>query len=421
MLLKLRFILKIINMRFRSMPGLCLALILSGLMVRPCRGFSDQAVQPMVTEKRVLAVMDPIDLHSQKIDVDWGEFLRRSLAANPNWKVITRDTLAKKFDEYRMDARNACHEFQCAFDAGNVLSAEFVMFGSVTNLNDLYAYSLNLVHVPTSQTVWSRVGEIRKRQLGIPSSAIEAALAQIARDLGPDQIRTGRRDKRGLLTVLDLSAAGSTPSRIMAERVATHLYASRNFDIMGRKEMEELLTALDINKGEFIPTEEAIYSLGSKMDITHLVYSRLLATRNGGMQLRLALYDITARKKVREWPSQSTMDFRKLLEFEEKFFTSLFKMPEYAGGGSSVRASGRRWTWAGAGLGLALGATFGYLAYAADQDADREYARFQDARSREQAQSLQVKVEDKERSSILYGVMGGVSLAGAGGCLLFSF
>jgi hypothetical protein len=408
-------------MRFPSMPGLCLALLLSGLAARPCLGFSEQATRPKELEQRVLAVMDPIDLHTQKIDVEWGEFLRKSLAANPHWKVITRDTLARKFSEYRLDARNACHEFQCAFDAGNILSAEFVMFGSVTSLDDLYAYTLNLVHVPTSQTVWSRVGEIRKRQMGIPSSAMEAALAQIAGDLGPDQVRTGRRDKSGLLTVLDLSAAGSTPSRIMAERVATHLYASRNYDIMGRKEMEELLTALDINKGAFVPTDTAIYSLGSKMDITHLVYSRLLATKNGGMQLQLALYDIAARKKVREWPSQSTMDFRKLLEFEDKFFTSLFKLPEYEGGAASMRAPGRQWTWAGAGLGLMLGATFGYLAYAANQDADREYARFQDARSRDRAESLRSKVEDKERGSILYGVMGGVSLAGAGACLIFSF
>jgi 4-hydroxybenzoate polyprenyltransferase len=116
------------------------------------------------------------------------------------------------------------------------------------------------------------------------------------------------------------------------------------------------------------------------------------------------------------------MDFRKLLEFEEKFFASLFKLPEYEGGaGAEIRGPGSRWTWAGAGLGLALGAAFGYLAYAANQDADREYDRFQAARSREAAQSRQAKVEEKERSSILFGVMGGASLVGAGGLLVFSF
>jgi hypothetical protein len=407
-------------MRSSALPGLCLGAVLIGLLEKPCEGFSEQAKESNRREERVLAVMDPIDLHTQQIDFEWGEFLRKSFAANADWKVIPRDTLSARFRDYRLDPRAPCHEFQCAFDAGNILSAEFVMFGSVTSLDDLYAYTLNLVHVPTSQTVWSRVGEIRKRQLGAPSAAMEATLAQIAGDLGPDRVRTGRRDKRGLLTVLDLSAAGSTPSRIMAERVATHLLASRNYDIMGRKEMDELLAALDINKGAFIPTDSAIYKLGGKMAITHLVYSRLLAAKGGGMQLQLALYDIAANKKVREWPSQTTMDFRKLLEFEDKFFTSLFKSQEYDAGAAAPRGP-RHWTWAGAGLSLLMGAAFGYLSYEASQDADKEYARFQAARSREAAESRQDKVEEKERSSIMYGVMGGISVAGAGGFLIFSF
>lgn len=354
-----------------------------------------------------------------KVDVEWGEFLRKSFAGNLKWSVITRDTLSAKFKEYKLDPKNPCHEFQCAFDAGNILSAEFVMFGSITGVDELYAFTLNLVHVPTSQTIWSRVGEIRKRQLGTPSSAMEATLAQIAGDLGPDQVRTGRRDKRGLLTVLDLSAAGSTPSRIMAERVATHLYASRNYDIMGRKEMEELLTALGINKAAFNPADTAIYTLGGKMDITHLVYSRLLATKSGGLQLQLALYDIAARKKVREWPSQSTSDFRKLLQFEEKFFRSLFQSPEYDAGASIGTSS--RWTWTGAALSLAAGAACGYMSYAASRDADKAYDRFRQARSRESAETLQAKVEDRDRSSLVWGILGGVGVAGAGGFLVFSF
>lgn len=407
-------------MRWSVLPGFCLGAVLIGLLEKPCEGFSEQALESNQREERVLAVMDPIDLHTLKTDIDWGAFLRKSFAANPSWKVIPRDTMTAKFRDYRLDPYVPCHEFQCAFDAGNILSAEFVMFGSVTGLDDIYAYTLNLVHVPTSQIVWSRVGDIRKRQLGMPAAVMEATMAQIAADLGPDQVRTGRRDKRGLLTVLDLSAAGSTPSRIMAERVATHLLASRNYDIMGKKEMDELLAALEIKKGEFIPTDSAIYALGGKMDITHLVYSRLLATKGGGMQLQLALYDIAAKRKVREWPSQSSLDFRKLLEFEDKFFNSLFESHEY-GGGTAIARARPRWTWAGAGLSLLVGAAFGYLSYEAARDADKEYARFQEARSREAAESRQEKVEEKERSSIMYGVMGGIGVAGAGGFLIFSF
>ena len=352
-----------------AVSGIWLGLILNGICPLPCAAFSEAAQRADEPERRVLAVLDPIDLHLMKADPDWGDFLRRGFTENRGWKVITRDTMISKMKEYGIDTRIPCHEFQCAFDAGNVLSAEFVLFWSVTSIDALYAYTLNLVHVPTSQTVWSRVGEVSKRQMGAPGAAMESALAQLAGWLGPDKVRTGRREKLGQLTVLDLSAAGSTPSRVMAERVATHLYSSRNYDIMGKKEQDELLTALGIDKTAFIPSDTAINQLGIKMGISHLVYSRLLATKDGGMQLGLALYDIASRQKVRERPSQSTRDFRKLLQFEESFFSSLFQMPgsEEA---SALSPGKKRWTWAGAAASLAFGAVCGYLSYAASKDAE---------------------------------------------------
>jgi hypothetical protein len=391
------------------------------LSASPCHAFSEAAKHADEPEQRVLAVLDPIDLHIMRVDPDWGDFLRRGFAANRGWKVINRDTMIAKMKEYGLDNRAPCHEFQCAFDAGNVLGAEFVLFWSITSLDDIYAYTLNLVHVPTSQTVWSKVGEVSKRQLGAPGAAMESALAQISDWLGPDKLRTGRREKLGQLTVLDLSAAGSTPAHVMAERVATHLYLSRNYDIMGKKEQDELLTALGVDKSAFIPTDSAIFQLGTKMGISHLVYSRLLATREGGMQLRLALYDITARQKVRERPSRSTQDFRKLLQFEESFFSSLFQIPGAVDAGS-IGPGRSRWTWAGAAASLAFGAVCGYLSYSANKDADRAYARFQqDVRSREEAESLQAKVKDSDRSALTWGILGGLGVAGAGGFVVLSF
>jgi hypothetical protein len=320
-----------------------------------------------------------------------------------------------------VDTRVTCHEFQCAFDAGNILSAEFVLFWSVTGIDELYTYTLNLVHVPTSQTVWSKVGDIRKRQLGSPSGALEASLVQLADWLGPDKVRTGRREKLGQLTVLDLSAAGSTPARVMAERVTTHLYASRNYDIMGKKELDELLAALGIDKAAFLPSDSSIYAIGGKMGISHLVYSRLLATRGGGLQLRLALYDIAERKLVRERLSQSTQDFRKLLQFEESFFSSLFRLPGSEDGGAPP-VPRPRWTWAGAGTSLAFAAACGYLSLTSGREADRAYARFQSqAGSRESAEVLKAKVEEKDRGSLVWGVLAGAGLAGAGGFVVFSF
>ena len=58
---------------------------------------------------RTLAILDPVDLHTQKPDPDWGEFLRRNFTTNPKWKVVSRDTLLSKFKDYKIDVHAPCH------------------------------------------------------------------------------------------------------------------------------------------------------------------------------------------------------------------------------------------------------------------------------------------------------------------------
>lgn len=373
-----------------------------------------------------VAVFDPIDLHNQTADPEFGDFLRKAFNENSHWRVIPQDTVKARFKDYKMSSSTACHEFQCSFDAGNVLAADYVVFGSITPWGDLYAYTLNITHVRSSQVVWSKVGEVMRKQMGQPSAAMEATLAQIVGGLEPQDLDTRRGLRRGLLTVLDLSPGGSTPSRVMAERVATHLYASRNFDIMSRRELDELLAALDMRKSAFAPTDSGIFTLGGKMDITHLVYSRLTNKGSAGkggeeFKLQLALYDISAAKKVREWPSQPTNDFRKILEFENKFFSSLFKMPDYDNDRDVESGWGPALSYGGVGLGLAMTTLFGIMAWSSWQEADQDYAEFQGARSRESAMASKQRVEENDRKALVFSGLGGLSLAGAGAMLILSF
>jgi hypothetical protein len=373
-----------------------------------------------------LALLDPINLHNRTPDPELGELMRKAFAASGEWRVIPRDTVVSRFREYRMDVSAACHEFQCSFDAGNVLAADYVLFGSVTPWGDLYAYTLNITHVRTSQVVWTRVGEVLRRQLGQPAAALEATMIQIAEGLEPEDLDTRRGLRRGLLSVLDLSPGGSTPSRIMAERVASHLYASRNFDIMSRREMEELLAALEMRKSNLAPTDSGMFALGGRMGISHLVYSRLTGTGSSGKggqeySLQLALYDISAGKKVRDWPSQPGNDFRKILEFENKFFSSLFKLPEYDSRRDLPDQGNPVLGYGGAAIGAVAAAVFGFLAWSARQDADSEYERFKEARSRETALAARERVEENDRKALVYGGLGGLGLAGAGAFLLIAF
>jgi hypothetical protein len=274
------------------------------------------------------------------------------------------------------------------------------------------------VHVPTAQVVWSRAGQVRRSRGPNPGAGLEGILQQTLGELRPEKLNVLRADKRGMITVLDLSP-GSVASRVMAERVSTHLYGTRHYDIMSRRELDELLSAMDIRTRDLAATDSAMFQVGGKMGISHLVYSRLTDSA-GTFSLKLALFDVAARSKLREWPSQPTADFQKLLQFEDKFFTSLLKRP---GGGEEGRPQGRdkRWVYGGAGLGLVVSTTLGFLAYAQYRNADKEFERYQEARSREEADRHQQAVEDSERNTWVFGALSGASLLGGGAVLVFDF
>ncbi len=352
-----------------------------------------------------LIVLDPVDIGDFKVKREWGDFIRDELTLRKKWIVISRDTVQKRLLEYKLDAQKPCHEFQCAFDTGNMLPAEFVLFSSLTRLDQLYTYTLNLIHVPSSQVVWSRIGDMRSKKGDDSVAAVKSQLSQILSELDKSQFKIGKVEKHGLMSVIDLSQ--STPySRAITDRITTQLFASRNYDLMGQKELEELLLALNIRKRDFLLADSALFDLGQKMDIAHLAYSRL--TRKGeNYRLQLAMFDIKNKQKVREWPAKESSDFRDLLQFENKFFATLF-----ASSGENTYAAPpatkghSKWTYA---AGIALGVTSGLLCYQANQNANDEYKSYQNAQSAESALDHKKKSQAFDKKANGWGLLSGVA------------
>jgi hypothetical protein len=373
---------------------------------------------------RVVAVLDPVDLNTRRSDSAWGEFLRRRFAASPSWKPVGRDSMRAKAYEFGFSAYRNCHEFQCAFDAGNVFSAEYVLFSSLTRLGGTYAYTLNLVHVPGSQTVWSRVGEAGPGDSGNPGVWLGSAWTRLIARLAPEKARPGR-GKLGQATVLDLSLGRWAPAQATAERMATHLYATRAFDIMGSKEQDELVGALGIDKAAFIPTDSAVFELGGKMGVSHLISSRLSEDRDHAFRLELGFYDIAGHRKVKGDRSGYTRDIVDILKFETGFFSALF--PIEPDGEDGFKAAGGpkpgrfRFSWAAGTAGVAAGAACGFLAYRFDRDSRRKYGQIEDARSRESALGLQGDAAMLERRSRIWGAAGLAGLLAGAAVFAFSF
>ncbi len=371
-----------------------------------------------------LAVLDPVDLITRKPDSAWGNFLRGRFAAQPDWKVIGRDSMSAKDKAYSFSAYRDCHEFQCAFDAGNIFPAEYVLFTSLTRLDGIYAYTMNLLHVPTSRTLWSGTGQAGPGRSGDPRLALEAAWTRRVGRFQSGKVPQGAKARLGHITVLDLSPGHWAPAQVIAERAATHLTASGVFDIMGGREQDELVDALVIDRAGFIPSDTALIGLGRRMGVTHMVSSRLMEDRREGIRLELAYYDIAKGRKVKAGRSGFTPNPVDYLRFETEFFSSRFGIERDAEDGLEGPGGRRGRAWLAAAGGVAAGAVGiagGWLAYRFDRDSRAKYGRIGESRSRETAQALRGDAAALESRSRIWGGVGVAGLMAGAALIVVAF
>jgi hypothetical protein len=269
-----------------------------------------------------MAALDLVDLTDNTPKPEISDALRGALSANGAWTLLQRDSVSKRLGDFNINPRQGCNNPQCGFDIGNVVQAEYVVYGTATPLASVEAVSLKLLHIPTARIIWTKVVEgvgateaDRQRSLEKAFAACAAEMAKLKPDAG--QTKHGKS-----LAVFDLSE-NSPQSRAFFERVCTRIYGNPAYDLMSPTELAELLTALEINKYSVAPSLENMIGLGQKLGVSSLLYSRLY--RDGRSYVyRLAMYDVAAKSLVLELPPQPSEDLIKLLDYEKVFFNTLF-------------------------------------------------------------------------------------------------
>jgi hypothetical protein len=401
------------------------------------------APESSLTGPRTIAVLDPVDLTTDQPDPIAGKLLRRGLAENPAWRVLSGDSIAKQMRDLGMDPDHPCAEFQCAFDAGNALQSEFVLFGTSTDLPEVNAYTLGLAHIPSSQVVWSRVGQALKRPGNGPharhGAILEGPLKFAVSDLSPATLDLRKHPSLGLLGVMD--GGQSTPqSRVAVHRALAHVYATRSYDMLGPAELDALVAALDLDSAKnqtgapeaYAAASEGtgpasghglggsgpagsessdMLALGKQMGVRYLLRSDV-RNEGGGYAMDLSLYDVSAGRKIRAWPSRETTDYASLLNLEDRFMTALGQDGPVA---RPLPNAHHPWKalFKGSSISMAvIGAgVLGYLAWQSHTQADQAYGDFKTARVRSDADQARARVIEKDTETRKFGLLGGLSLA----------
>jgi hypothetical protein len=294
--------------------------------------------EPAAASSRI-AVLEFVDLTDNQQRPEVSDMMRRALAQTGKWTVLARDSVAKRLGEFNINPHQSCNNPQCSFDIGNVVQAEYVLYGTASPLASVSAITLKLLHIPTARIVWTRVLEGEGGSDPERLRSMEKVFASVAEELSkvkpdPDKTRHGKS-----LAVIDLSE-NSPQSRAFFERVCTRVYGNQAFDLMSPTELAELLTALEINKYSVVPSLENMIGLGQKLGVSNLLYSRLY--RDGRSYIyRLAMYDVSGKALVLELPPQPSEDLIKLLDYEKVFFNTLFSKEKDEPGTAVVKDGGK--------------------------------------------------------------------------------
>jgi hypothetical protein len=286
-----------------------------------------------------IAVLEFVDLtdNSQKPDIS--DMLRKSLGSTGKWTVLARDSVSKRLGEFNINPHQSCNNPQCSFDIGNVVQAEYVLFGTASPLASVQAVTLKLLHIPTAKIVWTKVLEGEGGSDGDRMRSLDKAFAAAAEEMSQVKPDMDKSKHGKTLAVIDLSE-NSQQSRAFFERVCTRIYGNPGFDLMSPTELTELLTALEINKYSVVPSLENMIGLGQKLGVSNLLYSRLY--RDGRSYIyRLAMYDVSGKALVLELPPQPSEDLIKLLDYEKVFFNTLFSKEKDAPKTAAVKEGGK--------------------------------------------------------------------------------
>lgn len=269
-----------------------------------------------------MAVLDLVDLNDNSQKLEISDALRGAVSANGAWNVLQKDSVSKRLGDFNISPRQGCNNPQCSFDIGNVVQAEYVIFGTSTTVASVEAVSLKLLHIPTAKIVWTKVLEGTGASDADRLRSLEKAFAACAVEMTKLKTDVDKTKHGKSLAVIDLSENASQ-SRAFFERVCTRIYGNPAYDLMSPTELTELLTALEINKYSVTPSLENMIGLGQKLGVSNLLYSRLY--RDGRSYVyRLAMYDVAAKSLVLELPPQPSEDVIKLLDYEKVFFNTLF-------------------------------------------------------------------------------------------------
>lgn len=190
--------------------------------------------------------------------------------------LINRQRMAEQLALQKFSQLNSCAASECAVEAGRILGAVNMVYGSIGRIGGTYSLNTYLVSVETGGTLQSVSTDIKggvEEMLtrGIAENAVQLAKPQPASpESGAPNLST--------IAVLTLDSRGGIAAdevRLYSDRFAIELDSFRKYTLISRSRMDEVLKEQDFARPDDCSAAECAIEAGRLLGARYMAYGSI--------------------------------------------------------------------------------------------------------------------------------------------------
>lgn len=266
-------------------------------------------------------MLDLVELSRQHTLPTLSEKFIDKLSTIKDLDFVSRGETIKRLEKYNRYLFTPCNDPQCAFDLGSLIEAEYVLYGTATQYDNLGILSLKLLSIPEARIIWSHSILSKKYR-----AAMEQTINQFKEALSKIKFSKRKFFSEELLAVIT-HGDSSVASRVLTENIFTYAYNNPYYEIMSPNETDELLNVLELDKTDFKNSLYSVKDLGKKLGVKAILfsgYSKVGVNHKNG----LTLYDLKTKSVLLSMPALPQNNIIGVIDMQKNFFSAMNKLLE---------------------------------------------------------------------------------------------
>ena len=190
--------------------------------------------------------------------------------------LINRQRMAEQLEMQKFSLLNNCSSSECAVEAGRILGAANMVYGSIGKIGDTFSINAYLIAVETGATLQSASTDIRGGIEEMLTRGIAECATKLAKER--DQQPTSSATVRPTCAVLTFDSRGGISLdevRLYGDRFAIELDTFKQYILVPRSKMDEVLKLQEFVQTDNCSAAECAVEAGRLLGVRYMIYGSI--------------------------------------------------------------------------------------------------------------------------------------------------